>query len=185
MAIDKSGIEAVTDRAQINHTMLLIEDVVEKPHHLKSEWIIRRGWAAVPVESPVSHFYEREAEWLSEAAISVSCSECLAIATEPQPFEKVCYRVPMTQEGLLEFGWECGGFNYILLPEDRSFAVLCTSEDYSVVAGPSNFVTKVIGSSIPTARKMFLRFADDPLQQEPERSHLVEVAKRYEWYNGE
>lgn len=185
MTIDKSKIEAVTDQTQIKRAMLLIEDVVEKPHHLRSKWIIRHGWAAVPVESPVSHFYEREAEWLAEASINMGCYECLAIATEPQPSHKMYYRVPMTQEGLLDFGWECGGFNYILLPDDGSFAVLCTSEDYSVVAGPSDFVTKAVGSSIPTARKMFLRFADDPLQQEPERSHLVEVAKRYEWYNGE
>lgn len=180
----RSTIEPVTDPKQVERALSLIEDVVEKPHHLRSEWIIRHGWAAVPVESAY-HFYEREAEWIAEAATGMGCYECLAVATEPLLPAEMCYRVPMTQEGLLDFSWKCTGLNYVLLPEDRSFAVLCASDSYFIVAGPSDFVTKAVGSSIPTARKMFLRFADDPLQQEPERSHLVEVAKRYEWYDGE
>ncbi|MCP9496889.1 MAG: hypothetical protein MSG64_20925 [Pyrinomonadaceae bacterium MAG19_C2-C3] len=180
---NRNTIEPVIDQAQVEHAMSLIEDVVEKPHHLRSEWIDQHRWAAVPVES-ASHFHEREAEWLSKAAAEVGCYECLAVATEPLLPTEMCYRVPMTQEGLLDFSWKCAGLNYVLIPEDRSFAVLCTSDDYFIVAGQGDFVTKAIGSSIPTARKMFLRFGDDPLWQEPERSHLVKVAEKYEQYNG-
>lgn len=176
MITDKNKIEAVTDKSEIDQALALIEDVVEKPYHLNEQWIMLNGWTAIPVESPI---YEREAEWLSEAAMILGCDECLAVATEPQPLENMCYRVPMSLEGVLNFDWECHPFNYVLLPESRLFAVLHTTEDYSVVAGPSEFVAKAIGCSISVARQMFYRFANDLLWEEDTRTRLLGVADKY------
>jgi len=158
--------------------MSLIKDVVDKPWHLTMEWLARCRWAAVPVES-ASHFDEKDAELLSQAAASVNCYECLAAATEPLENTILCYRVPTTQEGFLEFSYETTALNYVLLPEDRSFAVLCTSEDYYIVAGPRDFVTKAVGSSIETAREKFLQFAADQFWPEAERKNFIAVAERY------
>lgn len=182
--IKQTLIKPITDPAEVARAISLIEDIVDKPWHLKLGWLKEHGWAAVPVES-ASHFFEREAEWISEAARSLGCYECLAVATEPLLPTEMCYRVATTQEGLLEFSRVTGSLNYVLIPEDRSFAVLCTSEDYFIVAGPRDFVAKAVGTSIPTARKMFLRFADDPLWQEPERKHLITVAERYKDFDGQ
>lgn len=175
----RTTIEPITDPDE--DAASLIEDVVERPHHLRSEWIIRQGWTTVPMESAY-HFYEREAEWLSEAAIASGHNECLAVPTEDFNPALPCYRVPMTQEGLLDFSWTCTGLNYVLIPEDRFFVVLCASDSYFIVAGPTDFVRKAIGTSIETARKMFLRYADDRLWPESDRRHLVDVAKRYAKY---
>lgn len=176
-------IEPITDPVQIDRLTLLIEDVVEKPFHLKLEWLEKNQLAAVSVES-ASHFYEREAEWLSQAALLIGCGECFAIATEPLENTVLCYRVPTTQEAFLEFSRECFSLNYILIPEDKSFAVLCTSEDYYIVAGSQSFVTRAIGSSMITARKMFLRVVNDITLSETERERLLAIAKRYEPFNG-
>jgi len=177
MTTNAGKIEAVTNIAQVNQALALIEDVVEKPYHLNERWIVLNGWVAVPVESSIR---EREAEWLSEAAMYMGCDESLAVATESLTPDTTCYQVPMTLEGIFDFGWECHPFNYVLLPESRLFAVLHTTEDYNIVAGPSNFVTKAVGCSIPTARRMFRSFASDPLWREPERNLLLAVAKKYE-----
>src|SRR6266404_7984418 len=95
-------IQPVTDPAKVKEAMSLIKDVVDKPWHLTMEWLARCRWAAVPVES-ASHFDEKDAELLSQAAASVNCYECLAAATEPLENTILCYRVPTTQEGFLEF----------------------------------------------------------------------------------
>lgn len=176
-------IEPITNSVKVAEALALIEDVVDKPWHLNLQWLARNRWAAVPVES-ASHFDKRDAELLSQASASMDCSECLAVATEPLENSILCYRVATTQEDFLEFSHETTALNYALLPEDRSFAVLCTSEDYYIVAGPRDFVTKAVGTGIDTARKVFLKFADDQLWPESERKRLIAVAKKYEPYNG-
>jgi hypothetical protein len=181
---DHPTIEPITDPVEIDRLALLVEEVVEKPFHLRPEWLRKNRLAAVPVES-ASHFYEREAEWLAQAARSIGCGECFAVATEPLENTVLCYRVPATQEAFLAFSRECFSLNYVLIPEDRSFAVLCTSEDYYVVAGSQSFVTKAAGSGIDTARKMFLRAANDITLPGADRERLLAVAKRYEPFDGE
>lgn len=136
-------IESIIDPTDVEAAMSLIKDLVDQPWHLNTEWLARNCWAAVPVES-ASHFCEHDAELLSEAAKLLDCQECLAVATEPLLPEELCYRVPTTQEGLLEFSHEATALNYLLLPTERSFTVLCTSEHYYIVAGSREFVTKAV-----------------------------------------
>src|SRR5438034_10996889 len=164
-------IEPINDPSEIARILAMSDEVVEKPWHLKQDWVALHNWVAVPVES-ASHFYERDAELLSQAMASLGCSECFAVATERLENSILFYRVLTTLDGLLEFSHETTALNFVLLPDDRSFAVLCTSEDYYIVAGPRNFVAKAVGTTIDTARKMFLRFADDQTWPESERQRL-------------
>lgn len=176
-------IQPVTDPAKVKEAVSLIEDVVDKPWHINMEWLARYRWTAVPVES-ASHFDERDAKLLSQAAASGGCYECLAVATEPLENTILCYKVRAAKEGFLEFSHETTALNYVLLPEDRSFAVLCTSEDYYIVAGPRDFVTKAVGSSIETVREKFMQFATDQFWPEAERKNFIAVAERYALCNG-
>ena len=175
-------IEPITDPGKVAEAMSLIEDIVDKPWHLNVQWLASHQWAAVPVES-ASHFDERDAELISQAAASMGCSWCLAAATETLENSILCYRIQISKKGLLEFSRETTALNYVLLPEDRGFAVLCTSEDYYIVGGPREFVTKAVGTSIDEARQMFLKFADDQFWPESERKRLIAVAQKYELYN--
>lgn len=171
-------IRPVTDSTEVKTALSLIDDVVDSTWHLKTEWIASHKWVAVPVES-ASHFDLRDAECISRAVASLGYSECLGVATEPLENSILCYRVPTTLEAFIEFSRETSALNYVLISEDRFFAVLCTSEDYYIVAGPRNFVAKAVCSSLDTARKMFMRFADDRTWPPSERRRLVGVAERY------
>jgi len=180
---EEHPVVPVKDDKEIQQALALIGDVVENSSHLKLNWLLKTGWVAVPVESG-GHFQEREAEWFSIATLSLGCNECFAIATEPLINTPLCYMVKTSQEGFMAIDRACAGMNYILIAKNRAFAVLLTTEDYFIVAGPSNFVVKAIGSSISTARRMFLNFSNDSLWPAYIRERLLKVAERYQSYNG-
>jgi len=168
-------IQAISDPKIVQKLASMIEGMVDKPWHLNSDWIAMKKWVAVPVEKG-RHFEEGEAEATAQALQAMGCEECFAIATEPMGEYPHCYRVPATKEGLLDFSSECASLNFVLTPEEQSFAILCTSEDYNVVAGPLAFVERVLGADIQTARRKFLEVASDEWWE----GRLLEVARRYE-----
>lgn len=180
---NSTHIHPIVDSVQVNEAMVLIRDVVDGLWGLKTSWIVAHSWAVVPVES-ASHFDESDAEHLSNALSQIGCRECLAIATEPLENTALSYTVETTKEGFLEYSRETTALNYVLVPAEPSFAILCTSEDYYLVAGPPEFVTTAVGSSIEAARIRYLKFADDQLWPESERKRLLAVAEKYSHYNG-
>lgn len=167
-------IQAVSDPHMLQKLAAMIADVTDPPWHLKPEWIVKQGWVAVPVEKG-RHFEANEAETVSQALQALGCTECLAIATEPMGEYPHCYRVPCTKEGLLDFSHACAGTNFVLIPEDLSWAILCTSEDYNVFAGPLALVESALGTDISTALARFRAVAADAWWE----SRLLEVLKKY------
>ena len=182
--MSKGIITPIEEPSGVDEAFSLIEAVVEKPGDLKLEWLIKHRWAAVPSEGAM-HFNEQDAQRMSDAMFWIGCFECLAVATEPLENTTLCYRVPTTKDGLLDFSWECGSFYFVLVPRNRDFAVLCTADDYYVVAGPRRFVEQAVGCELRVARERFAKFAKDASWPEPIRQHLLSVAKRYEAFNGE
>jgi hypothetical protein len=180
---EERHIIPVKGEKEVQQALALIGDIVEDPSHLNLDWLSINGWAAVPVESG-GHFQEREAEWFSAAALSLGCSEFFAIATEPLINTTLCYLVRASQEGFMATNRACAGMNYVLIAKNKAFAILLTTEDYFIVSGPKSFVVKAIGSSISTARTMFLSFSNDSLWPADTHERLLNVAKRYESYNG-
>lgn len=166
----------ITDPEEVQRLESLIQDIVDKPDHLDINWLINRGWVAVPVES-ASHFSESDAEKLSQAIQSISCEKCFAIATEPLMNFHHCFQVPTTSEGLLDFSWTCSHFNFVLVSEDKSFAVLCTISDYFIIAGTLEFVKHAVSGNIEAARSEFNRFASS---NDRWKGRLLAVSKRYE-----
>ncbi len=82
----------------------------------------------------------------------------------------------MTKDGLLGFSHECAGLNFILVPADLAFALLFTSEDYNLYAGPRNFVECALGTSIASAGSAFQIYADDPWWQ----GRLLDLHRYYD-----
>ena len=181
--MSKGLITPIKEPSELDKAFSLIEELVQQLGDLKLGWLINHGWAAVPTEGAM-HFNEKDAQRLSDAMIWIGCFECLAVATEPLQETTLCYRVPTTKEGLLEFSWECGSFYFILVPRNRDFAVVCTADDYYVVAGPRSFVEQAVGCELKEARKRFLKFAKDESWPESVREHFLLVARRYEAFNG-
>jgi hypothetical protein len=184
MTHDEHLIALVRDADKIRMAKAAADAVADTPLHLSLSWIAKNRWAAVPVESGLP-FGEREAEWFAKATELIECYQCLVVATEPMPPSAECYLVATTQDGFLEVRRVCFGFNYIVLPEDESFAILLTTEDYYVVAGPKEFVEKAIGSTIQTARKIFFNFCNDDHWPKDTRDRLLEVFNRYQPYDGD
>lgn len=168
-------IQAISDQKIIQRFQSAIERLVEKPWHLNPDWIANKKWIAVPMEKG-RHFEEEEAKTISHALLFFGYTECFAIATEPMGDYPHCYLVPPTKEGLLDFSKECAGLNFILVPENMSFAILCTSENYNIFAGPSDFVEKAIGTNIAAARAKFREVASDEWWE----GKLLEIAEKYE-----
>jgi hypothetical protein len=77
---------------------------------------------------------------------------------------------------LWAFSEQCAGLNCLLLPADASWAILFTSEDYNLIAGPSDFVQQVLGDSLQAAWTRFEAFAADAIGW---RNSLLQVAARY------
>jgi hypothetical protein len=147
--------------------------LVEEPADLSLTWLGQHRWTVVPVESGC-HFDKTQAQRLARGFSSVGLSRVYALATEPvHPFAD--YIAETSEAGLLEFSWVCSHFYYVLLPRDRSAAVLCTVNDYYLVAGPADFVGVAVGGDIASAWEEFDESAADPMWE----GQLLKVAQRY------
>lgn len=170
-----TDLQVVFNPVLIQNLEAKLKDFVDQPWHLRVAQIIKNNWLAVAVEKG-RHFEEPEAESVSQALRSEGITEIFAVATEPLKESSSCYRVAATKEGLLDFSRECAGLNFALTDEDLSFIILCTSEDYNVVAGLRRFVEVALGSDLDTARKKFRDFASDEMWD----GRLLAVAEEYE-----
>lgn len=173
-------IKKIEDSTIIAKAEFLIEGLVDKPSHLSLSWLRKHGWAAVPVPDS---FNDMDAEWISEAAQEAGYNVCLAVSTELEDDTR-CYQIDMTQDDLVEFDLEFSLLNFVIVPEDRYFAIMKESGDYFIVAGPKEFVRKSIGCSFRTARRMFDLYADDNWPART-KAFWQGVAKRYEPFNSD
>jgi len=110
---------------------------------------------------------------------SLGVTEFLSIITDEISQGHLTYRFPVTEDGLLSFSKECLGLNVLLVPDDESFAILCTADDYYVVAGPYSFVSSAVGGDIAAAREAFFFFASDAVWPDDVRSFLMNIALTY------
>lgn len=184
----------VTNQEQAHTIASAITEVIGGSPHFVRTWSIRYApsWGEVPVRkwalpenpNPV-HLTEDQIEWLSSAARCTGYDSCLAVPIQPGTDNEKVYQVEMTQEDLYEFSRMCARSNYLLIPEDTAFAVLCSVDGYCVISGPYDFVCMSIGGYSPIeARAEFMEFARDPYSPAPQElvAKLTFVAKRYGSY---
>jgi hypothetical protein len=176
---NNKSLKPITDSVIVQRLELMIEDLVDKPGDLNTDWICKMKWITVPVES-ASHFDENQAVMLSEALQNIGCKKCFAVAVEPLKNFPHCFNVNTTKGSLLEFSDKCSHFNFILLPEDKSFVILCTVYDYFVISGSLKFVKQAVGGNIDSARMQFKIFSSDKKWTNSERRRLLSIAKKYE-----
>ena len=171
-------LTAIEADADVQRARMLIADMIEDSGNFRPEWIAGRDWTVVPVQS-ADHFGKKDIEHLAAAFRITGYGEFLAVATEPLENTPVCYKVPTTEDGLRELNEAIRDFYFILLPEDRSWAVVCTKDDYYLVGGPLPFVLLALKTPIAQARADFLGFAENTRHPKM-RSGLIGVATRYE-----
>jgi hypothetical protein len=82
-----------------------------------------------------------------------------AIALETLDGDMEAFDVPATDEGLEEFSRKLGHFNYALCPDDCSWAIVCTTDDYFVVMGPPGIVESILDTTVAQAYADFEDYA--------------------------
>ena len=81
----------------------------------------------------------------------------VAVTNDPLVVEDEVYELAATAEDLTALSSVCGGMNMLLLPiGDLDIAVLCTVDDFRLVAGSRMFVSSYADG--PAARMAFLSF---------------------------
>lgn len=174
-----NSFRPVIDQQLIDRLDRLVAPLLERPWQLRGDALARRSWVAVPVEKG-RHVEPEAAQRIATAIRQQTSAACYALATEPVGTQPRAFEVPATEDGLLGFSHECAGLNFVLVPADLTFALLFTSEDYNLYAGPTRFVECALGVSIASARSAFQRYADDPWWQ----GRLLDLHRRYESIEG-
>jgi len=170
-----NDFQPAIDQPLIDRLVGLIAPLFDEPWHLRGETLARRSWVAVPVEKG-RHIEPEDTPRIATAIAQYTSAACYALATEPLGAGPTAYEVPATEDGLLDFSHECAGLNFILVPADLTFALLFTSEDYKLYAGPRHFVESVLGASIAAARSAFHIYADDSWWQ----GRLLDLHRYYD-----
>lgn len=164
-------LKEISDPKVIEHLDSLAAEITEKTYLVKKDWLSKHAHIAVVVESAM-HLNEKYAADFAEAIKAAGHDVCCAVATEELEGVVRYWEVPATQEGLLEFSDATSMFNFALFPENGSFVILCTVDDYIIIAGERGFVEKACGGDIPAARAAFRNFIFDERHRE--------IADRYE-----
>jgi hypothetical protein len=171
----------ITDKTKIDYFVSLIEPLVIKPNNLSLTWLNTQQWAAVPIPDSLN---ERDAKLIAEAAQQSGYSEGIVVTTELNEKPQV-YKISITQEDLLTFNLEFSLSNFVITTEDLGFAIMSEAGYYFIIAGINSFVRKSIGGSLPAARISFREYAEDATWPANTQKFLIEVAKRYELFDGE
>lgn len=136
------------------------------------------NWVVVPVES-AAHFDESEIERIASACNRVGVKELNAVLIENLKEVQPHFRFDATKEGLRGFNNSCAHFNYALVPDDCSFAIVCTTDDYYLLGGPLDVVESCLGRSIVEAREAFDAFSRSEEWTPEQRRMLQELSRRY------
>lgn len=166
-------ITAPEAQARLQDTL---QDMVEKDMCIRTDYLDAHGWIAMPVES-ASHFSKKDIESISKAIESFGCQKCFAISLEPLENFPLFLEIFATKEGLQDFSWECGHFNFALLSENKTFLIICTVYDYFIIAGSREFVEISVGGDLDVAKKAFAEFAE---LDEMSKSRLLCILNLYQ-----
>lgn len=183
----------VTDPSYVAELILLKDNIVDDTYNIHTDWILRNKWIAVPVDRNSYYLYDEDDEnylghdkasmfiYFLAAMKEFSIGEYLAIpatmlVTDPLSREAI-YEAQPNAEDLDNLDREIDGIsNYLLVPENRFFALLWTV-DYFILSGPIEFVEKVINCDWKAAidKFPFECFSVNGVRLEDEYHHRQEL----------
>lgn len=120
------------------------------------------GWVALPAESS-SHLSRANAAALPEAYRILGADRVYAVEMEGLSGVPPVLQFDTSESAFRRFNWLCGGFAYALLPLDFSSLVVCTTDDYLVVAGEPQFVRVALAMDEEQAFAAFRRYASQEI----------------------
>lgn len=162
-------LEPVTDKILMTSLDDHVSRMIEDGRHVRQAWWAVKGRAAVPIESGM-HFVESQAEAIASAMKYSGCDELFVVALEDTGEDRYL-KLASTSADLLELSRRLHMYYLALLPIDGSFVILCSPDDYIVIAGPERFVKHACGGDIDKARATYRDWAFD--------GRLKAIASRY------
>lgn len=157
------------------------QTVADGPAELSSEWLADAGRVAVAEES--GRLLEADqCMRLAAACRAAELTQLMAVSNDPLVDDDLVYSLDASEEDLMAFSDEFSGINALLVPTGSlDVAVLCTVDDFHLVAGSRDFVQSYAGD-IAALRREFLKFADEHFEvMQP----LLHRAARYMDWIGE
>lgn len=162
-------IEPVTDKRTAELLEQHLKSMIEGREHVRKDWWSASGRAAVPLESGM-HFVESQAKTISAALQDAGHNVIFAVELEQQG-KGGLWKLNRDAADLLDLSARTFMLPVALLTEDGSLVILCSPDDYIVIAGPRQFVERACGGDLKAARAMFLAWAFD--------ERLKEISGRY------
>ena len=171
-----------TDLSIVKHAIWARRKVAEGPADLSATWLAEADRVAVAEESGALLDPE-DIPRLVTALHLAGVPRLVAVTNDPLLVEDEVYELATTAEDLNALSSECGGMNMLLLPiGDPDLAVLCTVDDFLLVAGSRMFVSSYVDG--PEARRAFLSFVDSHSVEEL-RPVLRRAARYMDWIDDE
>jgi hypothetical protein len=170
-------IQPVRESELIDKVRQLAAVVVVGTGDVNRDWVMDKHWVVVPVESE-DHFSGVAISRIEAGCRDVS-GRCFALITEEVYNIDSCFVVPCEVEALEEINNALALFPFVLVPEDLSWCIVCSKEDYYLVAGPSMFVETALGMSISAAQEAYRKSASEWVLEKQKQFHLS-VAARFE-----
>lgn len=133
--------------------------VVTGPDDFSDVWLNRGQRVALPEEAP-AHLDSDHCQRLARALSPMGVNELVAITNDPLIDDDEVSELTAHEDDLAAFSWEFSGLGTLLLPRNGvELAVLCSVDDYHLVAGPRAFVTGYAGD-LHAARSEYLEYID-------------------------
>ena len=129
------------------------------------------GWIAIPVGSG-SHFELEFQARLQQVISERGTQSIFAILIETPETKPVAYKIPTTLDGIEEFRLVCGSLNCALFAEDLDWVIVCTVNDYYILAGQEPLMFELLLASSDRAFAEFGAYIENLNWPEPFNGRL-------------
>jgi hypothetical protein len=173
-------VHRTSDPAIIRQAVFARRRLVEGPAELSGSWLAEEDRLVIAEESGT--LLDPEDTPRLEAALHrVGVERLLAVSNDRLLAEEdLVYELGSGAAELNALSSEFGGMNLLLFPAGSlDVAVLCTVDDFRLVAGSSHFILSYVANPV-AARNAFLDFAEGHLAEEL-RPVLWRAATYMDW----
>jgi hypothetical protein len=118
----------------------------------------REGWNAVPVQS-AAHFSPSQMKNIAASYRQTGTDTLFAVLLEPLRHVPIVHVVDASEAGIAAFTRTLAHFNVALYSPQSASLVVCTTDDYFVVAGGERFVRAALGVPVEQAFEDFAVYA--------------------------
>lgn len=152
-------IEPVTDKRTAELLEQHLKAMIEDRNHVRKDWWSASGRTAIAIESGM-HFVESQAKAITAALKEAGQKVIFAVELEEEG-ETGLWKLYPDAVDLLELSQRMFMLRVALITEDGSLVILCSPDDYIVIAGPRQFVERACGGDLKAARATFCEWAFD------------------------